>query len=126
MVDVKDCRATAPPFMDAKRGTSCGEGRHAPIVLLNQRRAVLSRYGVSRTVAMPLVPVCGLAATLDVQTPARPERECPALPNRAPSSHVFRYLTVWFLRSRLRRCFRLCSFHLALQLGLLLRCQHFV
>ena len=43
MVDVKDCRATAPPLMDAKRGTSCGEGRHAPIVLLNQRRAVLFR-----------------------------------------------------------------------------------
>ena len=43
MVDVKDCRPTAPPLMDAKRGTSCGEGRHAPIVLLNQRRVVLFR-----------------------------------------------------------------------------------
>jgi len=43
MVDVKDCRAAAPPLMDAKRGTSCGVGRHAPIVLLNQRKAVLFR-----------------------------------------------------------------------------------
>jgi hypothetical protein len=43
MVDVKDCRAAAPPLMDAKRGTSCGECWHAPIVLLNQRKAVLFR-----------------------------------------------------------------------------------
>jgi hypothetical protein len=43
MVHVKDCRATAPPLMDAKRGTSCGEGRHDAIVLRKQRRAVLFR-----------------------------------------------------------------------------------
>jgi hypothetical protein len=43
MVDMKDCRAAAPPLMDAKRGTSCGKAWHAPIVLLNQRRAVLFR-----------------------------------------------------------------------------------
>jgi len=43
MVDVKDCRTTAPPLMDAKRATSCGEGRHAPIVLLNQEQAALFR-----------------------------------------------------------------------------------
>jgi hypothetical protein len=43
MVDVKDCRAAAPPLMDAKRSTSCGKAWHVPIVLLNQRRAVLFR-----------------------------------------------------------------------------------
>ena len=43
MVDVEDCRAATPPLMDAKRRTTCGEYWHAPIVLLNQRKAVLFR-----------------------------------------------------------------------------------
>jgi hypothetical protein len=43
MVDVKDCRATAPPLMDAKRGTPCRESRHDPIVLRKQHRAVFFR-----------------------------------------------------------------------------------
>jgi len=47
MVDVKDCRATAPPIMDAKRGTSCREGRHAPIVLLNQLRPHLMGWSAA-------------------------------------------------------------------------------
>src|SRR5229473_1230466 len=56
-----------------------------------------------------------------------PKRRHPALTGRAPCLSGFCLLTGRSIRSRLRRWLRrLCSFHLALQLCLLLRCQHFV